>query len=75
MFQCPKCHNTDCPNLVIRASVRCTIDVYEDESVADYEVGDLEWKETDDAWCNDCEWSGTVKDMTIEETEDEEVDA
>ncbi|MFN3076881.1 MAG: hypothetical protein ABT940_08395 [Alphaproteobacteria bacterium] len=69
MFRCPVCQED---NLRITALVRTTIDVCADESVDDYESGDLEWSDTDQAECLNCDWSGTVLEMTVAEPEEEE---
>ena len=71
MFQCPKCKDAENGNLRIHHLVRCASDVNNDESVADYEVGDLEWDDKDEAECLDCGWSGKVQQISVEEFEEE----
>ena len=68
MFQCPQCKGHDDNELTIHHAVRHSTKVFPDESVRESWEGDLEWDEKDRADCK-CGWKGTVKDMTITETE------
>ena len=68
MFQCPKCKDD---NLRIRHLVMHYTDVNRDEEVEDSEPQDLEWDNKDEAECLDCDWSGKVKDISMEEYEEE----
>lgn len=73
MFRCPECSKkNETGQLKITALVRTEIDVAEDESVDDYQSGDLEWNGTDPAECTDCGWSGTVDEMTVAEPDEDD---
>lgn len=68
MFQCPKCKED---NLRIHHPVMHATDVNRKEEVADSEPGDLEWIDEDRAECLECDWGGTVREMTLEEDEED----
>lgn len=67
MLQCPNCKNEK-PEIRIVHTVACETWVDGNGDVYEYEVdGNLTWKPTDVARCEDCGHVATVYDMTIQE--------
>lgn len=68
MFQCPKCQKDS--GLKISCYVHTMAYIESDGTVTDSDTcGGMEWDDTNQAECTECEWIGTVEDMTVEEDE------
>lgn len=66
-FKCPKCGDMHHLEIEIEVVVQLRQDESdEDNFQTEYTGGDHYWTNDSNAYCNSCEWSGTVLDTIVE---------